>query len=128
MVGEIDIYSCFSNEARIVCKYLKTTSKGIFIANCLGVSIDNCKPQRMNSISILIENSSATISYCDFGTDVVQYAIMAEANAKVFSLNNTGNATQYGLGALNNGTIGKSGTQPTGTISDEYASGGGVIR
>ena len=58
--------------------------------------------------------------------------IISDGNSSLYSENNDdgGESNQpiYGLQAGRNGTIGKSGTQPSGSSSNENVTGGGVIR
>jgi len=55
------------------------------------------------------------------------YGIDVIAGSNVYSVNNTGE-NDYGLGAFSVSTIGKFGTQPTGTVSNEQTASGGEIR
>jgi len=58
------------------------------------------------------------------------YAIYTTVNSRVISNGNDDTGTQplYGLTAFTNSTIGKNGTQPSGSTSNEIINTGGVIR
>ena len=103
-------------------------SGAVSVYSTTGLTIDNCEPRNAGGTAIFVESSLMQIQNCDFGTDVVQDAISISRCSTVFSNNNTGNATRYGLTAGHTSTLGKSGTQPTGTTTNENTYYGGVIR
>lgn len=70
-----------------------------------------------------------TVSYTTLG--YAENGITAKFNTKLFSWNNGNVDTQkpkYGLFASGAATIGKAGTQPLGSIANEYVLSGGEIR
>ena len=56
------------------------------------------------------------------------YGIYAINGAIIFSNNNTGASNDYGLAAQRTATIGKNGTQTSGTTASSYSDTGGEIR
>lgn len=56
------------------------------------------------------------------------FGINAQRACVVYSNTNSGSGNNYGLGAQAGSTIGKNSTQPAGTVTSEYAVGGGAIR
>jgi len=100
----------------------------IQVHGCTGVTINNCEPRNFGGTGIWVGNSLARITSCDFGTGVVQDAIDARAVSRVFSRNNNGQATRYGLFAGEGSTILKSGTQPTGSTANERIEEAGEIK
>jgi len=76
-----------------------------------GVNIDirNCEPRNPGGNGIEAHHGIYYIAANDFGNDVVEDAIYA-INSRVFSANNIGNATRYGLCAITASTIGKTTT------------------
>ena len=110
------------------CQLNYVRSNGIIqIDGCTGVDISNCEPRNFESIGILIGCSLVRISNCDFGTNIVQDAIFASSISRVFSRDNIGQATRYGLIASEGSTIFKYGSQPTGTSANEYIFQAGEI-
>lgn len=95
---------------------------------CIGVNIDNCIPYNAGGIGVSVSNSTVIVQRCVFGTSINDKCIEATFSSKVMSMNNSGSGITYGLRALRNASIGKEGTQPTGGISNENTSVGGVIR
>jgi hypothetical protein len=106
----------------------------IRINGTVGGHIANCILGRVSaavvagSVAIGVRSSSCFIENTSIGTDQFENGIISHVNAKVYSRTNSGNATKYGLWAANNGALGKSGTQPTGTTAAELVQSGGVIR
>ena len=108
-------------------KHLQINGPVIF-AGCVGVTFESCNPRNPGGIGIAIRSCVGIRAIsCAFGTNVVQDGLGA-INSRVLSRNNIGNCTRYGLLASEVATIGKGGTQPTGTTANEYISEGGVIR
>src|SRR5690606_23957952 len=115
--------------AYLGCMLERVRSNGIIQVNgCIGVSIHRCEPRNFGEISILVGNSLVRITECDFGTEVVLDAIVAGAVSRVFSRNNIGQATRYGLSVGEGSTIFKFGTQPTGSTANEHIYQAGEIK
>lgn len=113
----------------IGCMLERVRSNGIIQINgCTGVTIHRCEPRNFGGPGIRIGNSIARVTDCNFGTDVVQIAISAAAVSRVFSRNNIGQATLYGLYAGEGSTIFKFGTQPTGSTANEHIYQAGEIK
>ena len=93
----------------------------------LGVTVANCEPRRPGDGGIDIYGGIATIENCDFGTSVVQDAIVSRDLARVLSEANSGTATRYGLYAIRGGDIRKNGAQPSGSTANELTASGGSI-
>jgi len=111
------------------CELARVRSNGIIqITGCTGVDIGNCEPRNFGGAGIQVGYSLVRILGCNFGTGVVQNAILAAPLSRVFSRNNTGQATRYGLFASEGSTIFKSGTQPTGSTANEYIGEAGEIK
>src|SRR5690606_9492908 len=84
--------------AYIGCALNFIRSNGIIQINgCTGVDIGDCEPRNFGSVGIQIGHSFVRIGGCDFGTDIVRDAIVVAAVSRVFSRDNVGNATRYGL-------------------------------
>lgn len=116
-------------EAYIGCGLNYVRSTGIIqVHGCTGITIGDCEPRNFGGIGIQVGNSFVRIVDCNFGTDVVRDAIVAAAVSRVFSRNNIGQATNYGLIAGEGSTIFKFGTQPTGSISNEHIYQAGEIK
>src|SRR5690606_3377706 len=98
------------------------------INGCTGVDIGDCEPRNFGSVGIQIGHSHVRSGGCDFGTDIVRDAIVVAAVSRVFSRDNVGNATRYGLSAGEGSTIFKYGSQPTGTSANEYIYQAGEIK
>ena len=78
---------------------------------------------------IWIDNSLARIEECTFESNENGFGgIYANDPSIVLSHNNSGVAGRYGLYARRGSVIAKSGSQPTGTQTDEGTVYGGVIR
>jgi hypothetical protein len=107
-------------------QYLRINGQ-VLLGGCMGTTIDTCEPRYSGNIGININNSNVQVSNCDFGANVVQDAIVASFSC-VYSVNNSGSATRYGLFSTGASTIGKNGTQPTGGTANEQVINGGVIR
>lgn len=58
----------------------------------------------------------ATVANCDFEGN---YGGIYSVSSKVYSLSNAGLCTNFGLGRASGGEVYKSGTQPTGAVSNE---------
>lgn len=111
---------------RVTIRYFKINGQ-INIGGTIGVFISNCEPQNPGGAAIQTSASIVAIQNCNFGTNIVQTAILGNLSI-IFSTNNSGNATQYGLQASSGTIIAKNGTQPTGTTANEYITHGGEIR
>ena len=107
-----------------------TFSGTVSIYSAVGVYIGSCRTVNVGDDRAIMAGwgSNVLISNHDFGTNQCRDCISCEAMSVVFSDNNIGNGTRYGLYAVNASIIGKSGTQPTGTIANEITSSGGEIR
>ncbi|OGV45206.1 MAG: hypothetical protein A2017_06605 [Lentisphaerae bacterium GWF2_44_16] len=72
---------------------------------------------------------TAAYAYSNY-VSTLQVGIGTYMSAIVYSINNddTGTAPKYGISAQQAGTLGKSGTQPAGTVSNEYEGTGGDVR
>lgn len=115
--------------AYVGCMLERVRSTGtIQVHGCTGVTISNCEPRNFGGTGIWVGNSLVRINSCDFGTGVVQDAIFAAPVSRVFSRNNSGQATRYGLFAGEGSTIFKSGTQPTGSTANERVEEAGEIK
>ena len=99
----------------------------VILRDGVNSDIRNCEPRNPGGNGIEAHHGIYYIAANDFGNDVVKNVIYA-VNSRVFSANNIGNATRYGLIATVASTIGKDGTQPTGTVANERVTTGGVIR
>ncbi|HHW03422.1 MAG TPA: hypothetical protein GXX35_11560 [Thermoanaerobacterales bacterium] len=110
----------------VLVQYLRING-AVQIAGCLGVKLLSCEPQNLGGIGVTVISAIVQVESCNFGTNIVQDAISAGL-AVVFSANNSGTATRYGLSSGSVSTIGKLGTQPTGTTANEFIDSGGVIR
>ena len=107
-------------------RFLESTG----LIECQGsvyVLIYGCNPRNSGGIGVYIRGSSVVVSNCDFGTDVVQDAIVADNASIVASRFNQGNATRYGLASYVGAIICKDGFQPTGTTANEHKAVGGQI-
>src|SRR5690606_23592319 len=115
--------------AYVGCTLDYVRSTGIIeIYGCTGVTITGCEPRNSGGIGVQVGNSFARITNCDFGTNVVLDAILANTVSRVFSRNNVGNATRYGLHAAEGSTIFKFGAQPTGSTANEHIFQSGEIK
>lgn len=121
-INGIDACTCMG----IRFQYLRINGP-VLLSEGLNNDVRNCEPQNPGGAGIQAQYGIYYIASNDFGNNVVEDAIYA-AGSRVFSANNTGNATQYGLRATVASTIGKTGTQPTGTTANESAGSGSVIR
>jgi lysophospholipase L1-like esterase len=101
-----------------------------------GFSISNA----LNTICAYISATVTTATYCGlltFSCPSIQVSnsnfsnhnagIQADGNSKIYSNTNSGTGNTYGLVATSNSSIGKNGTQPSGTTA-EGSNTGGVIR
>jgi hypothetical protein len=130
----IGISSCYIN---VRVRYL----------HCNGIYDDNAAFRAIRCMYVVFEHCDASSdTYAEdtsgflaaYGSNMAvvdsvvsnrHYGIFANNISNIYSSNNTG-VNDYGLRASTCSTIGKdfSGTQPTGTISDESASSNSVIR
>jgi len=107
----------------------KTSITGSFLINrCIGCVFYYCKSVStdLTMKGVEAKRSFGYIQECDFSNK--NYAIEGRAGAIIFSSNNSGSGNNYGLSAQEASTIGKHGTQPTGTTANETTGGGGAIR
>lgn len=125
-VNGIELHSLVGGQHYSIMVSHLTVNGPCKLYGCTGVHIGNCKPRNNNGPGVDLIGSTALIINCDFGTDIVQDCISA-LYSLVASDNNTGNGTRNGLRATNAATIGKFGTQPTGTTANEFANVGGEI-
>src|SRR5690606_2656030 len=115
--------------AYVGCMLEYVRSTGIMqVFGCTGVTIHQCEPRNFGGMGIQVGNSLARITNCNFGTGVVHIAITATTVSRVFSRNNIGQATSYGLYASEGSTIFKFGTQPTGSAENEHIYDAGEIK
>ena len=112
--------------AGIRFQYLRINGP-VLLSEGLNNDVRNCEPQKPGGVGIQAQYGIYYITSNDFGNNVVEDAIYA-VGSRVFSANNIGNATQYGLNATVASTIGKAGTQPTGSVANENITTGSVIR
>jgi hypothetical protein len=111
----------------ILIRYLESSGL-IDIQGANYVTIYSCNPRNTGGVGIQIRGSSCTVSACDFGTDVVQDAIVADSTSIVASYSNQGNATRFGLYSAAGAIICKGDAgQPMGTTANEYKTVGGQI-
>jgi hypothetical protein len=75
-------------------------------------------------------SASGTVAVKDTYLEGFYAGIRSQYSSGVLSLHNLSKTNQpkYGLLAADNGSIGKSSSQPTGSVANEAALGGGVIR
>jgi hypothetical protein len=96
----------------------------IGIIGCTNVHIvgSTCSNQYRG---ILVENSTVSIENCiiDSNTDGI-----VAFSSSIYSNNNSGDNSRYGLRSEFNSTIGKKSTQPTGSSANEYSDTSSVIR
>ena len=126
-VNGIELYSIVGGHHYSITVSCLTVNGPCKFYGCTGVRISNCKPRNNNGPGVDSISSTVSVASCDFGTDIVQDCIFAQWSL-VYSANNTGNGTRNGLRATNAATIGKFGTQPTGTTANEAEAQGGEIR
>jgi len=131
----LDISECY---VTVEARYFKITCddghKCIDYQNVIGEGkvadnyLVNIAKTSSNSRGISIGSSSIFLQNNYFSNN--KYAINATSNSKVYSFNNddTGTLPDIGLRSTSNTSIGKNGTQPSGSSSNEEALFGGVIR
>jgi hypothetical protein len=133
-INSLTVENC---NAYILINYLqfkKTSGAAIFISYSNYLNIYNCAiNDASNYDGIYLEGGSfATISACNItnrGSSVINTAaINVVGNSSVFSFNNTGNNSGYGIRAVYNSTVGKIGTQCTGTAGNELVDSSSEIR
>ena len=126
-VNGVELYSIVGGQHNSVTIQGLTINGPCNVYGCVGVRAIYCNLRNNGGAGVDIIGSTATIANCDFGTDIVRDCISAQYSL-VFSDNNTGNGTRYGLRAIHVATIGKFGeNQPTGTIANEFTIAGGEI-
>lgn len=134
--GAIKITDC----SNVSVKFLKiiipdsasTTSRGVWAVNCSYIDIS------FNYIAGSGKtNTSRGLNLTGCGSAYMQNNYVDNVNVGIESYismlfsninDDTSTAPNYGLFASGGGVVGKNGTQPTGTISNEGTSTGGVIR
>lgn len=128
-VSGIKIGACGGGtEGFAVGIYYLQSSGEINVDGANYVVIYSCNPRNSGGMGVFIRGSSAIVSSCDFGTNVVQDAIVASDSSIVVSHINQGNATRYGLASYAGAIICKGdGGQPMGTTANEYKASGGQI-
>ena len=121
-----------------IIKYIKVTTSGtssdrigIFAENCLAINIVYCALSGSSTsydIGCEFSVTDGIINTCVFGNNRV--GILSTNSSSILSASNSSDTTDstYGIQARNNGEIGKSGSQPTGTTANEYYDNGGEIR
>jgi hypothetical protein len=88
-------------------------------------NLDHCEIFGTAAGATSIQSSIISFGNCDFGSSIHAECIYA-ISSQVYSYYNTGNGTSYGLSSYGS-IISKYGTQPTGSIANEYAIYGGII-
>ena len=126
----VNSFSIINNSCPVAIqgfKVIATSDVAILVNVCSKVSISYCN---------IIDSTStyegivyrASLGFVLFSTiSNKKFGIMAADCATIFSSTNTGTGNSTGLYAVNAGTIGKYGSQPSGTTA-ELSEGGGVIR
>ena len=112
------------DEAEVNCVNVVEAAK-VTIGGCYFVGSSKV----VGCAGVRVHDSPAVwVQFCYISN--LRLGIGAESTSRVFSFTNddTGTAPTWGLEAENACTIGKQGTQPTGTTADELTSDGGVIR
>lgn len=126
--NSIQVVGC--SGVRIEIFYLNfttTSNEGVEIYRASQVAFYNCSVTGTSSYSgfVVSDGSNTIIENCVIANR--QNGIMADGVSSVLSNNNSG-SNVYGLFAQFNSTIGKNGTQPTGTSGNEVVLAGSVIR
>ncbi|MNC24910.1 hypothetical protein D3C75_729800 [compost metagenome] len=105
----------------------------IFNASGTNLDVSGCADVFIGNVSITQSNTGAGVlansSFVTVSSSVLSnqtYGIVANRSV-IYSYNNTGSGNTIGLVADQAGTIGKGGTQPSGTTA-ELQQGGGVVR
>lgn len=111
--------------ANATLRYIQSTGE-ITVRDSQGIILSELEPRNSGGVGVRFRASRGYVQSSTFGTGVVQDAISCD-NSNVFSSNNSGSATRYGLVANTASKIGKLGTQPTGGTANENTSGGGTI-
>ncbi len=117
--GAISIVS----SSRVTVRYV-TCEK--LLAYSSIIEINACAFTVSASDGVYANFSVMKVVNCNFGS-AADKCINADAGSTVYSESNSGSGN-YGLAAYAGSTIGKGGTQPTGTTANELTTGGGVIR
>lgn len=104
-----------------------TTAKTSFIgSNSTYVDFSHC----ISNVSASIIGLQATMSNVILRNSEISnktsYGILSEYNSNLISIGNTGTTNNTALLATYGGTISKSGTQPSGTISESSINGGAI--
>jgi hypothetical protein len=101
------------------------TVVGFLIMNSIGIVLNNCIVSN-KATGIEATFSSMKISNCTLSSNGT--GIVASTNSNIFSQNNSGANNYYGIYAYYNSTVGKNGTQPTGSTANGYADLSSIIR
>lgn len=103
-----------------------TTTIDIVVGKCIGVSLRHINSINANAhAGLQVDNGFGYIF--DSAISNKSVAIATFVNGNILSQNNSGSGNTIGLSAVYNGSIGKSGTQPSGTTAEQTGEGG-VIR
>jgi hypothetical protein len=120
---------CINNTLNISVKWINftTISKqySMYAESCSYILFYYCNSTGANQNGVGVTASNALVQYCTI-SNKTNYGIITYCGC-VSSLANSGASNATGLYASYAGTIGKSGTQPSGTIA-ETATEGGIIR
>lgn len=106
-----------------------TTGNSVSINYCTNVKLTYIKAIEVsvsNGIGVLVYSSKAIIENCEISNKQSR-GILATYCSTVYSTNNTGSGNTIAIGSEYTSTVGKSGTQPSGTTA-ELSNTGGVIR
>lgn len=125
-VSNIYINGCASPISIKGFKFTATSADST-VSNSRDVSVSYCRAVEPapSNIAVIAINASLTAAYNEFSNH--SSAIFARSRAIVHSENNTGSGNTTGLVCDSTATIGKQGTQPSGTTA-EYAGISGQIR
>ena len=132
VVNGITLHSVVGGiDSRVIIQYLQF-AEVIRVGGNSNVVIMHCNPHNTGGNGIEVFGATTVkIMNCDFGNEIVKNAIAnggdGNMGGRVYSYNNVGVATDYGLICRFLGSIFKKGTQPTGKISDEITDEGGVF-
>ncbi len=106
--------------------FTRSDSWAVQIFNSNIIHFNHCEASSSASGGFLISTGSKAVISSSIITNKTT-AIRVEILSELYSLNNTG-TNNYGLVADGCSTIGKSGTQPSGSIANESVSSGSIIR
>lgn len=127
VVNAMRVRACVFSADVLIIQHLQLSTE-LLVTGVIGFSLRSLRLRNPAGTGVRVNGSMGTIDSCDFGAAVVQDCIEASYAGTIYTNNNSGSGTRYGLRATRGATIAKSGTQPTGATANENSSGGGVIR